>query len=48
MLSVIEEKNLIPIYQFGFRQKHGTINQVHKLINKILQSFEKKEYYLSF
>lgn len=44
MLPIIEDKNLIPIHQFGFRQKHGTIDQFHRLVNKILQSFEKKEY----
>lgn len=30
LMPVIEDKCLIPNYQFGFRHKHGTIDQVHR------------------
>lgn len=44
LMPVIQEKNLIPEHQFGFRQKHSTIEQVHRLVEKINSTFEKKEY----
>lgn len=43
-------KRIIPIVesntpnnQFGFRTNHSTIHQVHRLVNKILYSLEKKQ-----
>ena len=43
-------KRIIPIIelntpnnQFGFRTNHSTIHQVHRLVNKILYSLEKKQ-----
>ena len=44
LLPIIKEKKLIPDHQFGFRQKHGTIDQVHRLVSKIHNTFEGKEY----
>lgn len=41
---VVESNNLIPEHQFGFRKKHGTIEQVHRLVERIHAAFEKKEY----
>lgn len=41
---VISELNIIPNHQFGFRQRHGTIEQVHRVVDKIRLSQEKKEY----
>jgi hypothetical protein len=39
---IIEEKNLIPDHQFGFRNQHSTIDQVHRITNIIEQSLEEK------
>uniref|UniRef100_A0A2A4K8E7 Reverse transcriptase domain-containing protein n=1 Tax=Heliothis virescens TaxID=7102 RepID=A0A2A4K8E7_HELVI len=41
---VLDEENIIPNHQFGFRQNHSTVEQVHRVVNKIRQSLEKKEY----
>lgn len=39
---IIERKKLIPNHQFGFRQKHSTIDQVHRIINTIEETLEEK------
>lgn len=44
LLPAIEERQLIPIHQFGFRQKHSTTEQVHRLVAKIHQEMEAKKY----
>lgn len=36
-------KDLIPDHQFGFRQKHSTIQQCHRVVNKIRESLENKK-----
>lgn len=41
---VLEENNIIPDHQFGFREKHATVEQVHRVVHKIRQSLEKKQY----
>jgi hypothetical protein len=40
----LEELALIPDHQFGFREKHSTIEQVHKIVNVIKQALESKSY----
>jgi hypothetical protein len=40
---IIEERNLIPDHQFGFRNQHSTIDQVHRITNIIEQSLEDKK-----
>lgn len=40
---IIEERHLIPDYQFGFREKHSTIDQVHRITNIIEQALEQKK-----
>jgi hypothetical protein len=41
---IIENRQLIPDYQFGFRQKHATIGQIHRIVQKVGQDLEEKRY----
>lgn len=34
----------IPQHQFGFREKHSTIEQIHRIVNRINLALEKKRY----
>lgn len=40
---IIEERNLIPNHQFGFRECHSTLDQVHRITDVIEKSLENKE-----
>lgn len=40
----IDSANLIPNHQYGFRKKHSTIEQVHRITNLIRETFESKQY----
>lgn len=44
LLPVLEKNNIIPDHQFGFRQKHGTPEQCHRIINEITDALENKRY----
>lgn len=37
---VIEENGVIPNHQFGFRDRHSTIDQVHRITNEIEKALE--------
>lgn len=41
---IIEDLNLIPEHQFGFRKGHSTVEQTHRLVDIIKNSFETKKY----
>jgi hypothetical protein len=40
----IEERNLIPGIQFGFRKAHNTVEQIHRLVNQINTALEEKKF----
>jgi hypothetical protein len=40
---IIESRNLIPSHQFGFRERHSTIEQVHRITDTIEEALEKKK-----
>lgn len=44
LMPIIDTKSIIPSHQFGFRKQHGTIEQVHRLVETIHTAFENKEY----
>lgn len=44
LVPIIDEHQLIPTHQFGFRKGHGTIEQIHRLVNQINSDFEEKRY----
>lgn len=43
-MTIIKERSLIPDHQYGFRQQHGTTEQVHRLVNEIDKAFETKKF----
>jgi hypothetical protein len=40
---IIERKDIIPMHQFGFREKQSTIEQVHRLTDVIENTLEEKK-----
>jgi hypothetical protein len=44
LLPLIEHNKLIPPHQFGFRWRHSTIKQTHRIVHRIEEAFEHKEY----
>ena len=44
LLLHLNNNNSIPNHQFGFRRKHGTIEQVHRITTLIRRGFESKQY----
>jgi len=43
-MSIINEKQILPDTQFGFRNSHSTIHQIHRLVDTISITQEKKMY----
>lgn len=41
---ILQETNLLPKHQFGFREHHSTIEQVHRVVRTINDCIEKKEF----
>lgn len=44
LLPILEKQQIIPDYQFGFRHKHGTPEQCHRIVDVITNTLEKKIY----
>jgi hypothetical protein len=41
---ILDQETLIPTHQFGFRKQHRTIEQVHRIVNRINNDLESKKY----
>ena len=41
---LINQYSILPKSQFGFRRKHNTVHQIHKITGKISASFKTKQY----
>jgi hypothetical protein len=44
LLPVVENNRLIPNHQFGFKQRHSTIEQTHRIVQRINEALENKQY----
>jgi hypothetical protein len=44
LLPIVEINRLITNHQFGFRQRHSTIQQTHRIVRKINEALENKQY----
>lgn len=44
LLTIIEDLGIVPSQQFGFRAKHATVEQIHRVTTKIRNALEGKEY----
>lgn len=41
---LLDKHNIVPNHQFGFRCKHSTVQQVHRVTHKITKDFENKKF----
>jgi hypothetical protein len=44
LISLVEHNGLIHSCQFGFRRRHSTIEQTHRIIDRLNEAFEHKAY----
>jgi len=44
LFKISNEQNALPDFQFGFRQKHATFHQLHRVVDLIASSLEAKKY----
>jgi hypothetical protein len=44
LLPMVENNRLIPNHQFGFRQRHLTIKQTHRIVQRINEAIETNQY----
>jgi hypothetical protein len=44
LLQLVEHANLIPNHQFGFRPRHSTIDQTHRLLRVLNDALDKSQY----
>jgi hypothetical protein len=42
---IMESQVLIPDHQFGFRSKHATVEQIHRIVKRINNNMEADRYY---
>lgn len=43
ILNVIEEKNILPLSQFGFRREHNTLHHPARIANEALENLNKRK-----
>jgi hypothetical protein len=41
---MVENNRLIPNHQFGLRKRHCTIKEIHRIIQRINEALENKQY----
>jgi hypothetical protein len=46
LLPVVEKNQLYQTISFGFRQSHFTIEQTHRIVQRINEALERKQYFL--
>jgi hypothetical protein len=44
LLPIVENQLILPDHQFGFRQRHSTIQQIHRIVNKINEAIKNNQY----
>jgi hypothetical protein len=44
LLPIVEINRLIPNHQIGFRQRHSTVEKTHRVLRKINEALENKQY----
>jgi hypothetical protein len=44
ILPLVDTNSLIPAHQFGFRKRHSTIEQTHRVVQQIHEAFKNKQY----
>jgi hypothetical protein len=44
VLPIIENRRLLPGHKFGFRQRHSTLQQTHRIVQKTNEALETKQY----
>jgi hypothetical protein len=44
LVSVAEDNGFIPDHQFGFRKRHSTREQMHLIVQWIIETLENKQY----
>jgi hypothetical protein len=44
LLPIIENRRVLPDHHFDFRQQHSIIHQTHRIVHKINEALETKQY----
>jgi hypothetical protein len=44
LVPMVEDNRFIPIHQFGFRQRHYTIEQTYRIVRRIYEALGNKQF----